>query len=120
MTHNELSSRTIGCAIEVHRELGPGSLESIYEECLIHVLREHGLHVVTQQKVPIVFRGKALGTPLRSDLLVEDMIIVEVKAVEAIHDIFQTTLLTYLRLSNKQLGLLINFHESKLADGAVA
>ena len=117
MTHNELSAKIIGCAIEVHRELGPGLLESIYEECLVHVLREQGLHVVTQQKVPIVFRGKALGTPLRLDLLVDDRIIVEVKAVEAIHDIFLTTLLSYLRLSDKRLGLLINFHESKVVDG---
>ncbi len=117
MTHNELSAKIIGCAIEVHRELGPGLLESIYEECLVHVLREHGLQVVTQQKVPIVFRGRTLGTPLRLDLLVEDRIIVEVKAVEAIHDIFLTTLLTYLKLSDKQLGLLINFHESRLVDG---
>jgi GxxExxY protein len=117
MTHNELSAKIIGCAIEVHRELGPGLLESIYEECLVHVLREQGLHVVAQQKVPIVFRGKALGTPLRLDLLVEDRIIVEVKAVEAVHDIFLTTLPTYLKLSDKQLGLLINFHESRLVDG---
>lgn len=117
MTHNEISAKIIGCAIEVHRELGPGLLESIYEECLVHVLREQGLHVVTQQKVPIVFRGKALGTPLRLDLLVEERIIVEVKAVEAVHDIFLTTLLTYLKLSGKQLGLLINFHESRLVDG---
>ncbi len=117
MTHNELSAKVIGCAIEVHRELGPGLLESIYEECLVHVLREHGLQVVTQQKVPIVFRGRTLGTPLRLDLLVEDRIIVEVKAVEAIHDIFLTTLLTYLKLSDKQMGLLINFHESRLVDG---
>jgi len=117
MTHNELSSKIIGCAIEVHRELGPGLLESIYEECLVHVLREQGHHVVTQQNVPIVFRGKALGTPLRLDLLVEDRIIVEVKAVGAIHDIFLTTLLTYLKLSDKRLGLLINFHESRLVDG---
>jgi GxxExxY protein len=117
MTHNELSAKIIGCAIEVHRELGPGLLESIYEECLVHVLREHGLQVVTQQKVPIVFRGRTLGTPLRLDLLVEDRIIVEVKAVEAVHDIFLTTLLTYLKLSDKQLGILINFHESRLVDG---
>ena len=117
MTHNELSAKIIGCAIEVHRELGPGLLESIYEECLVHVLREHGLHVVTQQKVPIVFRGRTLGAPLRLDLLVENRIIVEVKAVETVHDIFLTTLLTYLKLSDKQVGLLINFHESRLVDG---
>ena len=117
MTHNELSSRIIGCAIDVHRELGPGLLESIYEECLVHVLREQGLDVVTQQRVPLIFRGRVLSTPLRLDILVEDLIIVEVKAVETIHDIFLTTLLSYLRLSDKRLGLLINFHETRLVDG---
>lgn len=117
MTHNELSSLIIGCAIEVHRELGPGLLESIYEECLVHVLREQGLQVVAQQRVPLAFRGKVLSTPLRLDILVEGLIIVEVKAVETIHDIFLTTLLSYLRLSDKRLGLLINFHEIRLVDG---
>jgi GxxExxY protein len=117
MTHNELSAMIIGCAIEVHRELGPGLLESIYEECLVHVLHEQGLHVTAQQRVPLIFRGNVLSTPLRLDLLVEDMIIVEVMAVEDIHDIFLTTLLSYLRLSDKRLGLLINFHEIRLVDG---
>ena len=117
MTHNELSSRIIGCAIEVHQELGPGLLESIYEECLVHLLRGQGLHVATQQRVPLTFRGKQLSTPLRLDMLVEDLIIVEVKAVEAVHDIFLTTLLSYLRLSDKRLGLLINFHETRLVAG---
>ncbi len=117
MTHNELSARIIGCAIDVHRELGPGLLESIYEECLVHVLREQGLYVVAQQRVPLTFRGRVLSTPLRLDILVEDLIIVEVKAVETIHDIFLTTLLSYLRLSDKRLGLLINFHEIRLVDG---
>ncbi len=117
MTHNELSARIIGSAIEVHRELGPGLLESIYEECLVHVLREQGLHVLAQQRIPLTFRGKLLSSPLRLDLLVEDLIIVEVKAVESIHDIFLTTLLSYLRLSDKRLGLLINFHEVRLVDG---
>ena len=117
MTYNELSSKIIGAAIEVHRELGPGLLESVYEECLAHMLREMGLLVETQQQVPIVFRGRTLGTPLRLDLLVEGRVIVEVKAVEAIHDVFLVTLLSYLRLSNKKLGLLINFHEALLKDG---
>ncbi len=117
MTHNELSAKIIGCAIEVHRELGPGLLESIYEEGLVHVLREQGLLVTTQQRVPLQFKGKVLSTPLRLDLLVEDMIIVEVKAVVEVHDIFLTTLLSYLRLSNKRLGLLINFHEVRLVEG---
>ncbi len=117
MTYNELSSKIIGAAIEVHRELGPGLLESVYEECLVHLLREMGLQVETQVRVPIVFRGRPLGTPLRLDALVEGRIIVEVKAVEAVHDVFLVTLLSYLRLSKKKLGLLINFHEARLKDG---
>jgi GxxExxY protein len=117
MTYNELSSKIIGAAIDVHRELGPGLLESVYEECLVHVLREMGLHVETQIQVPILFRGRTLGTPLRLDVLVDGRVIVEVKAVEAIANIFMVKTLSYLRLSNRKLGLVINFHEVRLKDG---
>ena len=117
MTYNELSSKIIGAAIEVHREMGPGLLESVYEECLVHVLREMGLRVETQVQVPILFRGRSLGTPLRLDVLVEGRVIVEVKAVEHIVDIFMVKTLSYLRLSNRKLGLVINFHEVRLKDG---
>ena len=117
MTYNELSSKIIGAAIEVHREMGPGLLESVYEECLVHVLREMGLRVESQVQVPIVFRGRNLGTPLRLDVLVEGRVIVEVKAVEHIVDIFLVKTLSYLRLSNRKLGLVINFHEVRLKDG---
>ena len=117
MTYNELSSKIIGAAIEVHREMGPGLLESVYEECLVHVLREMGLRVETQVQVPILFRGRTLGTPLRSDVLVEGRVIVEVKAVETIIDIFMVKTLSYLRLSDRKLGLVINFHEVRLKDG---
>ena len=117
MTYNELSSKIIGAAIEVHREMGPGLLESVYEECLVHVLREMGLRVETQVQVPIIFRGRTLGTPLRLDVLVEGRVIVEVKAVETIVDIFMVKTLSYLRLSNRKLGLVINFHEARLKDG---
>ncbi len=117
MTYNELSSKIIGAAIEVHREMGPGLLESVYEECLVHVLREMGLRVETQVQVPILFRGRTLGTPLRLDVLVEGRVIVEVKAVETIVDIFMVKTLSYLRLSDRKLGLVINFHEARLKDG---
>ncbi len=117
MTYNELSSKIIGAAIEVHREMGPGLLESVYEECLVHVLREMGLRVETQVQVPILFRGRPLGTPLRLDVLVEGRVIVEVKAVENVVDIFMVKTLSYLRLSNRKLGLVINFHEVRLKDG---
>jgi GxxExxY protein len=117
MTYNELSSKIIGAAIEVHREMGPGLLESDYEERLVHVLREMGLRVETQVQVPILFRGRTLGTPLRLDVLVEGRVIVEVKAVETIVDIFMVKTLSYLRLSDRKLGLVINFHEARLKDG---
>jgi GxxExxY protein len=117
MTHNEISAKIIGAAIEVHRELGPGLLESIYETCLVHLLREMGLRVETQVSVPLVFRGVKLDKPLRLDVLVEDMVIVEIKAVGVVHDVEGSKLLSYLRLSDRRLGLIINFHEPRLKDG---
>jgi len=117
MTHNEVSAKVIGAAIEVHKELGPGLLESIYETCMVHLLREMGLRVETQVQVPIVFRGIKLGKPLRLDVLVEDMVIVELKAVGVVHDVEASKLLSYLRLSDRRLGLIINFHEHRLKDG---
>ena len=117
MTHNEISAKIIGAAIEVHKELGPGLLESIYETCLVHLLREMGLRVETQVSVPLVFRGIKLGKPLRLDVLVEDMVIVEIKAVGVVHDVEGSKLLSYLRLSDRRLGLIINFHEPRLKDG---
>ena len=107
MTHNEISAKIIGAAIEVHRELGPGLLESIYETCLVHLLREMGLRVETQVTVPLVFRGVKLGKPLRLDVLVEDMVIVEIKAVGVVHDVEGSKLLSYLHLSDRRLGLII-------------
>lgn len=117
MTHNELSSKIIKAAIEVHRELGPGLLEGVYELCLVQVLRDEGMQVEQQRSVPIHFRGRDLGTTLRLDLIVEGRIIVEVKAVEAIHDNHVAQLLTYLRLTGCKLGLVINFNEALLKDG---
>ena len=107
---NDLSHRIIGAAIEVHKELGPGLLESIYEKCLTHLLRENGLHLVTQQKVPLVFRGLHLDCDLRFDLLVEDAIIVEIKAIDSLMPIHEAQLLTYLKLLEKPKGILINFN----------
>lgn len=117
MTHNELSSRIIQAAIEVHRELGPGLLEGVYELCLVQVLRDMGLRVEQQVAVPIAFRGKDLGAALRLDVIVEGLVIVEVKAVDAIHDSHMAQLLTYLKLTGCQLGLLINFNDALLKNG---
>jgi GxxExxY protein len=107
---NELTHAIIGCAIEVHKELGPGLLESIYEKCLIHLLKERGLRLIIQKKVPLVFKGLYLNCDLRFDLLVEDSIIVEIKSVDSLLPIHQAQLLTYLKLLGKPKGILINFN----------
>jgi GxxExxY protein len=117
MHENEISEKVIGAAIEVHKILGPGLLEYVYEEALCHELSLRGLKFVRQQDVPINFKGIKLGTDLRLDLLVEDKVIVELKAKEQLSAIDKPQLLTYLRLNDKKLGLLINFHVELLRDG---
>lgn len=117
MTHQELSGKIIGAAIEVHRELGPGLLEGIYERCLVMVLREKGLRVEQQVAVPVHFRGQQLGANLRLDLIVDGRIIVEVKAVEFIHDSHKAQTLTYLKMTGCKLGLVINFGQRLLKEG---
>ena len=107
---NELSHTIIGAAIDVHKELGPGLLESIYEKCMIHVLREKGLNIDSQQRVPLFFRGLSLDCELRFDLLVADAVIVELKTVENFLPIHDAQLLTYLKLLEKPKGVLINFN----------
>jgi len=107
---NELTHTIIGAAIEVHRELGPGLIESIYEKCLIYLLKEKGFTVVSQQKVPVKFRDLYLDCDLRFDLLVENSIIVEIKAVAELLPIREAQLLTYLKLMEKPKGILINFN----------
>lgn len=107
---NDLTYNIIGAAIEVHKELGPGLLESIYEKCLTHLLIENGFRLVQQQKVPVLFRGLYLDCDLRYDLLVEDLIVVEIKAVDGLLPIHDAQLLTYLKLLNKPKGILINFN----------
>ncbi len=113
MTQKEidhLSYEIIGCAIEVHKELGPGLLESVYEKCLAHLLKEHGFEVQRQQSVPLYFHGLELDCDLRFDLLVNDLIIVELKTVEFILPVHEAQILTYLKLLNKPKGILINFN----------
>ena len=118
MTENELSSLIIGAAIEVHKQLGgPGLLEDVYEEALCFELTAHGLKVARQVLVPVLYKGQRLKKPLILDILVEDKVIVEVKAVEKIISIFNAQLLTYLRLADKKPGLLINFGEVKVSEG---
>lgn len=107
---NELTHSIIGAAIEVHKELGPGLLESIYEKCLVHLLKEKGFRLDVQQKVPLVFKGLYLDCDLRFDLMVEDLIIVELKAVDYLLPIHEAQLLTYLKLLEKPKGILLNFN----------
>lgn len=115
--YNDITGTVIGAAVEVHRELGPGLLESVYEACLIEELRNRGLKVKNQLVLPIVYKGKILSKEFRVDLLVEDEIIIELKAVEKLLDIHEVQLVTYLKLSNKKLGLLINFNVPVLTKG---
>ena len=106
----DYSQEIIGCGLRVHSALGPGLLESVYEECLCHELNKAGLRFRRQLECPIRYDNLQLGVGLRLDLLVEDMVIVEVKAVEALKAIHDAQLLTYLRLTGKSLGLLLNFN----------
>lgn len=107
---NLLSRAIIGFAIDVHKELGPGLLESIYEKCLAHLLNQNGYSVERQQIIPLNFRGLHLDCELRFDLLVNDLIIVELKTVEELLPIHEAQLLTYLKLLKKPKGILINFN----------
>ncbi len=107
---NNLSYKIVGCAIEVHKYLGPGLLESVYESCLVEEMIEQGLPVERQVQVPINYKGKDLGSNLILDLLVNDLIIVELKAVEQMIPVFKAQLLSYLKLTGKPKGLLINFN----------
>ena len=116
---NELAYKIVGCAIEVHKQLGPGLLESVYETCFIDELRTQGFEVQKQVPVPIIYKGKDLGTTLVLDLVVNELIIVEIKAVEVIIPVFKAQLLSYLKLTGKPKGLLINFHCENIKDHLV-
>ncbi len=117
MELNELTEKIIGCAIKVHRVLGPGLLESAYEVCLVHELRKAGLRVERQAPLPIVYDGIELDACYQLDIVVEDLIILELKSVERIMPIHEAQLLTYLKLTKKKLGLLINFNVELLKNG---
>ncbi len=116
MHENELSYLIRGAAFRVHTKLGPGLLESVYETALAHELRKEGLNVITQVGVPVVYDQIKMEQGFRIDLLINDKVIVEIKSVEALLDVHHKQLLTYLKLSEKKLGLLINFNVSSLKD----
>lgn len=117
MSSGDLTGRIIGCAMRVHTVLGAGLLESAYEACLCYELRKAGLKVEQQKPVPLIYEEVKLECAYRMDLFVENQIIVELKAVDTLHPIHTTQLLTYLRLSNHKLELLINFNVQHLRDG---
>jgi GxxExxY protein len=114
---DEISRRIIGAAIEVHRHLGPGLLESAYESCLVFELKQLGLRVEEQKPLPVIYKDVKLDCGYRLDLVVEDEIVIEIKAVEKLLPIHEAQLLSYLRLANKRVGLLMNFHVSVLRNG---
>lgn len=117
MTENEISEKIIGCAIQVHKALGPGLLESAYQECLYFELKEIGLYVEKQKALPLVYKEVKLDVGYRLDLLVENKVIVELKSVEALNEVHLAQTITYLKLTNCKLGLLINFNVVRLVDG---
>lgn len=115
--YNALTEIVIKSAIEVHKELGPGLLESVYETCLIKLLKKQDLHVESQIKVPVIFQKETLDKHFILDLLVNEVLVIEIKSVEKVLPIHEAQLLTYLKLSGKKLGLLINFNEELLKNG---
>ncbi len=117
---NEISYTIIGCAIEVHKHIGPGLLESVYESCFIDEMKSVGLVVKSQVYVPVHYKGKDLGGSLKLDLLVNDLIIVEEKAVEKMIPLYKAQLLSYLKLTGKPKGLLINFHSENIKEQLVS
>ncbi|MCK5170752.1 MAG: GxxExxY protein [Bacteroidales bacterium] len=117
MTENELSKIIIGRAIEVHKSLGPGLLESAYQECLFFELKQLGLKVIKEKPMPIVYKDIKLDHGYRIDLLVDNKVVIEIKTVDSLIDVHEAQILTYLKLGNYKLGLLINFNVTLLKNG---
>jgi GxxExxY protein len=117
MHFNEISAAVVDSAMKVHSTLGPGLLESVYLACLVHELQQRGFRTAVQLPLPVVYDGVRLDLGFRLDLLVETLVVVEIKAIEAITPVHQAQLLTYLKLSQRHLGLLINFNVVHLRDG---
>ena len=115
MDENELSHSIIGAAIEVHRVLGPGLLESVYEAALSNEPRERGFIVHQQQELPVIYKGRELPGGFRMDLLVNELVVVEIKSVEKLMPIHEAQVLTYLKLSGKKLGLVLNFNSTAIS-----
>ncbi len=117
MTENQIANKIIGCALEVHKTLGPGLLESAYQECLFYKLIKEGLIVEKQKPMPLIFEEVQLEIGYRIDILVENKVVIEIKSVEVLNDVHLAQTLTYMRLGGFKLGLLINFNVSLLKHG---
>ncbi|MBN8679645.1 MAG: GxxExxY protein [Chitinophagales bacterium] len=116
---NQLSYDIVGCAIEVHKQLGPGLLESIYEECLVEELKSRNFQINTQVRLPLTYKTKTLRHTFKLDILVNNLVVIEVKAIESVLPVHKAQLLTYLKLARKPKGLLINFHTENITKSAI-
>jgi GxxExxY protein len=119
LIHEELTQQIIGAAIEVHRAIGPGLLENVYEECLCHELTLRGISFQRQTPIPVVYKGKNLDCSYRLDLIVEDKVILELKCINRVLPVHEAQLLTYMKLMNMRVGFIINFNVPVLRDGIV-
>jgi GxxExxY protein len=117
VTENEISKQIVDSAYRLHTALGPGLLESVYEVLLARDLEKRGLRALRQQEIPLLYQGTQIEIAFRADLIVEDKVIVEIKSIEAVAVVHKKQLLTYLRLADKRLGLLINFNVALIRDG---
>jgi GxxExxY protein len=117
LLEKELTERILDAAIKVHRALGPGLLESAHEECLCFELMQRGIHLEKQKPIPLVYKDVRLECGFRADVVAESRVLLEIKAVEAIHPIHEAQLLTYLRLSGIRVGLILNFNSRQMKDG---
>ena len=117
MERDPLTEKIIGCAIEVHRVLGPGLLESTYQKCLAHELSLNGIPFRLEHPMPVAYKGLQLDCGYRIDILIDNMVILELKAIEEVKGIHKAQLLTYMKISGIKTGLLINFHARRLVDG---
>ena len=117
MNGNDLSKAVIGLAIEVHKALGPGLLENVYKECLCYKINQYGYKVEKEKSLPVVFEGVKLDCGFRVDILVESRLLIELKSVSVLNDVHLAQTLTYLKLGNYKLGLLMNFNVLRLKDG---
>ena len=117
MSENDIAHKILGCAFEVHKALGPGLLESAYQECLCYKLQQSGLSIHKEKPMPLIFEGVTLECGYRIDILVENKVVIEIKSIDALNDVHLAQILTYMKLGNYKLGLLLNFNVALLKQG---